>query len=41
MYLGRAPALAAQDQVGDEVTLDSADEGDNLCVFLMVVIMPM
>ena len=33
MYPGLAPALVAQDEVGGEVTSDSADEGDNLCRF--------
>ena len=32
MYLGLAPALTAQDKIGDEVTSDSADEGDKLCL---------
>ena len=33
MYPGLASALTAQDEVGDEVTLGSANEGDNLCQF--------
>ena len=33
MYPGLASALAAQDEAGDEVTSDSADEGDKLCQF--------
>ena len=37
MYPGPASALAAQDEVSDEVTSDYADEGDSLCRFLMVV----
>ena len=32
MYLGLAPALTAHDKIGDEVTSDSADEGDKLCL---------
>ena len=31
MYPGLASALAAQDEVGDEVTSDPADKGDELC----------
>ena len=38
MYQGLASALAAQDKVDDEVTSDSADEGDKLCRFLMMLI---
>lgn len=33
MYPGQAAALAEENEVGDEVTSDSADEGDNLCNF--------
>ena len=33
MYSGLASALAVQDEVGDEVTSDSADEGDKPCRF--------
>ena len=37
-YPGLASALAAQDEVGDEVTSGSADEGESCVSFLMVVI---
>ena len=33
MYPGQASALAEEDKVGDEVTTDSANEGDRLCQF--------
>ena len=33
MYSGIVSALAAQDKIHDEVTSDSADEGDQLCQF--------
>jgi len=33
MYPGQASASAEEDQVGDEVTTDSANEGDSLCQF--------
>ena len=35
---GLTAALTAQDEFGDENTSDSADEGDKLCRFLMVMI---
>ena len=33
MYPGQASASAEEDKVGDEVTTDSANEGDSLCQF--------
>ena len=34
MYPGQAAASAEENEVGDEVTSDSADEEDRLCQFL-------
>ena len=34
MYPGQAPALVEEDEVGDKVTSDFSNEGDNLSHFL-------
>ena len=38
MYPELASALAAKDEIEDKVASDSADEGDHLCKFLMVMV---